>query len=102
MRNVNLWRSLDDASQACRSLEQVCCVPAMNGSGMGGQQAQLQAEQSRAAVATDSDEEEGDGIYSEEDVVLIMEFASLGRAAAIELLHDFGGDTESVLANIFP
>jgi len=74
----------------------------MNGSGMGGQQAQPQTEQSRAAVATDSDEEEGDGIYSEEDIVLIMEFASLGRAAAIELLHDFGGDTESVLANIFP
>ncbi len=54
------------------------------------------------AGVSDSEDDGADGSYSEEDIVLIMEFASLGRAAAIELLQDFGGDTESVLANMFP
>ena len=67
-----------------------------------GQQLREAPAQRHVAGASDSEDDEGDGTYSEEDIVLIMEFASLGRAAAIELLHDFGGDTESVLANMFP
>jgi NACalpha-BTF3-like transcription factor len=53
----------------------------------------------------DSEEEEDDpdgGMYSEEDVLVVMEFAGLGRAAAIELLREFGGDTEAVLASMYP
>jgi NACalpha-BTF3-like transcription factor len=70
---------------------------------------QRAADQGRAQQAAHGDEDgdegdddDGGGMYSEEDIVLIMEFASLGRAAAIELLHDFGGNTEAVLANMFP
>ncbi len=66
---------------------------------------QRPAEARAGLGAHDSDEdadEAGGGMYSEEDIVLIMEFASLGRPAAIELLHEFGGNTEAVLANMFP
>ncbi|CAL8470326.1 g9868 [Coccomyxa elongata] len=63
---------------------------------------QLREAPAHRQLASDSEDDGADGSYSEEDIVLIMEFASLGRAAAIELLQDFGGDTESVLANMFP
>ena len=87
-----------------------CMVPmtagaaAANGTGAEGQQGVEAAAQRPPALAdtTDSEDEGADGSYSEDDIVLIMEFASLGRAAAIELLQDFGGDTESVLQNMFP
>lgn len=77
---------------------------AANGTGAEGQLGVEAAAQRPPALAdtTDSEDEGADGSYSEDDVVLIMEFASLGRAAAIELLQDFGGDTESVLQNMFP
>ncbi len=75
---------------------------AANGNGEHGRQGEQAPAQRHTAAATDSDDEGPDGVYSEDDIVLIMEFACLGRAAAIELLQDFGGDTESVLANMFP
>ena len=58
------------------------------------------------AAAHDTDDEDadedGEDLYSEQAIVLVMEFASVGRAAAIELLDQAGGDTESVLAAMFP
>ncbi|EIE26081.1 hypothetical protein COCSUDRAFT_46483 [Coccomyxa subellipsoidea C-169] len=72
-----------------------------DGNGEHGRQGEQAPAQRHTAAATDSDDEGPDGAYSEDDIVLIMEFASLGRAAAIELLQDFGGDTESVLANMY-
>ncbi len=53
----------------------------------------------------EEEEEESDdegGMYGEDDVLVVMEFAGLGRAAAIELLREFGGDTEAVLASMYP
>ncbi|BDA44366.1 hypothetical protein COCOBI_05-5500 [Coccomyxa sp. Obi] len=67
-----------------------------------GQQLREAPTHRQSAGGSDSEDDGADGSYSEEDIVLIMEFASLGRAAAIELLQDSGGDTESVLANMFP
>ncbi len=68
-------------------------------------QAQGHAHAFAGGAMEDSEEEEDDpdgGMYSEEDVLVVMEFAGLGRAAAIELLREFGGDTEAVLASMYP
>ncbi|KAK9834263.1 hypothetical protein WJX81_001484 [Elliptochloris bilobata] len=48
-----------------------------------------------------SEEPDEDGL-SEDMILLTMEFTGLGRAEAIEMLYQFGGDPNAVMAHLFP
>ena len=76
-------------------------VPALLMQALPQQHAACVCSSRRRRTARRRSDDEG-GMYGEEDVLVVMEFAGLGRAAAIELLREFGGDTEAVLASMYP